>query len=226
MFDTWGMPGSAAAVDGLPAGLLERLGVRALTGTGEQLLVVSPGLAGVFPGGGLRRGVTVTVTGSSLLVLALVAEVSKARGWCAEVGSPLLGSAAAAEVGVVLERFVRVPAPGVLWPDVVASFLEAFDVVIVHPPAGARAADMRRLSARARERRAVLVVTGGWDGAMVGLSVVGQRWQGLGDGHGYLRAREVDVAVVGRGAAARPRVVTLWLPGVGGVVAAARENAA
>jgi hypothetical protein len=182
---------------------------------------VPPALAELFPEGGLRRGSTITVSGSSSLVLALLAEVSQQQGWCAEVGSPLLGSAAAAEAGVALERFVRVAEPGEQWPAIVASLLEAFDIVVVHPPLRAREADMRRLNARARERSAVLLTTTKWDGAhhtsawpgaQMGLTVIDQRWHGLGSGHGYLRTRELDVQSLGRGAAVRPRRTKVWLP--------------
>src|SRR5205085_3964404 len=80
---------AAGLVAGLPAGF----------GDQEALLAVPEALAGLFPEGGIRRGSTITVNGSSSLVLALLAEVSRKQGWCAEVGSPLFGSAAAAEFG-------------------------------------------------------------------------------------------------------------------------------
>ena len=222
MFDTWGMQPAVV----LSPDLLERVGVTTLTRADADVLPVPAALASLFPAGGLRRGSTITVSRSSSLVLALVAQASKRRGWCAEVGSPLLGSAAAAEAGVALERFIRVAEPGRQWATVVASLLEAFDLVVVHPPSGAGEGDMRRLAARARERSAVLLVAGAWEGAMVNLTVAGQRWRGLGAGHGYLRSREVEVRALGRGAAAKPRVANVWLPGVDGVVSAARESAA
>jgi hypothetical protein len=227
MFDTQGMLRSAASslevapalppdlLEHLPEDLLEHLPedlLEQLRGAGtRELLPVPQALAELFPEGGLRRGSTITVSGSSSLVLALLAEVSQQQGWCAEVGSPLLGSAAAAEAGVALERFVRVAEPGEQWPSIVASLLEAFDIVVVHPPPRAREADMRRLSARARERSAVLLATTKWDGAQLGLSVTDQRWHGLGSGHGYLRARELDVQALGRGASTQPRRTTVWL---------------
>lgn len=226
MFDTQGMSQAAA----LSPDLLERVGVSTLTSSDDAgasaLLPVPAALAGLFPEGGLRRGWTITASGSSSLILALLAAVSRRPGWCAEVGSPLLGSAAAAEAGVALDRFVRVAEPGEQWASVTASLLEAIDLVVVHPPARAGVGDMRRLTARARERSAVLLVAGEWEGAMVNLSVTAQQWHGLGDGHGYLQTREVQVQAMGRGAAARPRTTSVWLPGVGGVVSPGRESAA
>lgn len=206
--------------------LLERVGVTTLSRASADVLPVPSALASLFPDGGVRRGSTITVSGSPSLVLALTAQVSKNPGWCAEVGSPLLGSAAAVEAGVVLERFIRVAEPGQQWATVTASLLEAFDLVVVHPPARASQGDMRRLTARARERSAVLLVAGAWEGAMVGLSVTGSSWQGLGEGHGNLRARQVEVQALGRGSAARPQRVKVWLPGIDGTVLPARENAA
>jgi hypothetical protein len=241
MFDNIEMLHAAA----LSPDLLERLrsvGVGTGVATGDDaLLPVPQALAGLFPEGGLRRGSTITVSGSSSLVLALLGEVSKRPGWCAEVGSPLFGSAAAAEAGVALERFIRVASPGEQWPSVVASLLEAFDVVVVHPPARLLDADMRRLTARARERSAVLLVaadahtsawpgadahTSAWPGAMLGLSVIAQQWHGLGSGHGYLRARELEVQALGRGAAALPRRAKVWLPALDGAIAPVRSSAA
>jgi len=71
-----------------------------------------------------------------------------------------------------------------------------------------------RLAARARQRGSVLVPFGRWDGADVTLQVVRGRWDGLGAGHGRLRRREVTIAASGRGAAARPREITVWMPGL------------
>src|SRR4029453_12400874 len=88
------------------------------------------------------------------------------------------------------------------------------DVVLVRPPAGVRVADTRRLAARARERGSVLVPLGdAWtDPVDLHLEVTASRWRGLGQGHGHLEARWVEVAAGGRGAAARERHVHLWLP--------------
>jgi hypothetical protein len=48
----------------------------------------------------------------------------------------------------------------------------------------------------------------------VTLQVMHGMWDGLGPGHGRLRRREVTITARGRGAAARPREITLWMPGL------------
>lgn len=200
---------------------------------GERLLPVVPALEDLLPGGGLRRGATVAVAGSTSLALAVLAGPSGAGSWCAVVGLPALGMAAAAEMGVALDRLALVPVPGSEWPAVVAALLDALDVVMVSASRRVRPGDARRLVARARERGAVLLVVGSWEGAEVRLSVGGAggsrsrgqrldtsavQWHGLGAGHGHLRARRVDVIAEGRGAASRARRCRLWLPAEGGGV--------
>lgn len=183
------------------------------------MLTVLPALAGLLPGGGLRRGSTVAVAGSTSLALALLAGPSAAGSWCAAVGLPSLGLLAAAEVGVAVGRLALVASPGPDWAAVVAALLDALDVVVVRlPDRGVRPADARRLGARARERGAVLVPLGRWEGADVRLSVASSSWQGLGEGSGHLQARLVEVVAEGRGAAARPRRSRLWLPSAEGDV--------
>lgn len=175
-----------------------------------------PALAPLLPSGALRPGTVVAVEGSTSLALALLAGASQAGAWCAAVGVPGLGLVAAAEQGVDLDRLVLVAAPGDAWATVVATLVEAVEVVLVRTPVGARATDVRRLSARVREREAVVVAMGAWEGADVRLAQTRCRWEGLGVGHGHLRARRVEVQATGRGAAARPRSTVLWLPGADG----------
>ncbi|HEV3354679.1 MAG TPA: hypothetical protein VG076_17250 [Acidimicrobiales bacterium] len=194
--------------------------VRPVSLARERTLPVLPALADLLPEGGLRRGSTVAVSGSTSLALALLAGPSQAGSWCAAVGLPSLGLVAAAEVGVALERFPLVARPGDDWPAVVAALVDAVDVVLVGLPRHVRSGDARRLVARARDRGAVLVTTGGSKAlaADVRLSVVASAWEGLGEGHGLLRARRMDVVASGRGAAARERRMSLWLPAASGGV--------
>jgi hypothetical protein len=187
---------------------------------------VSEPLAPLFPGRGLRRGSTVAVSttgmGGTTLALALTVAASQAGSWCAVVGMPSVGVVMAAGLGVALERLALVPDPGDQWATVAAALVDAVDIALVQVPRRFRAADGRRLAARARERGTILVPVGqGWEeGADVRLSVAAAAWHGLGHGYGHLQARSVEVEASGRGAANRRRRVHLWLPGPSGMVAA------
>ncbi len=215
-----------AAPDRSPRDRIDRLlfaqQVRAATAIERQgpvqTLPVPPALEPLLPDGGLRRGTTVAAAGSTALALALIAATSAAGSWCAVVGCPWLGVAAAAEAGVELSRLALVPDPGRQWAETVAALLDGVDVVVGCPPAQLSAPEMRRLSLRARERGAVIIpletATGrsAWMGADIRLTAVEGRWEGIDSGAGRLRARRVVVESGGRGAAARPRRAEFWLP--------------
>jgi hypothetical protein len=195
----------------------------------ELVVPVLPALAGLVsgaaPGAGLARGSVVHVDGVAApsLALALVAGPSAAGSWTAVVGCPDLGLVAAAEAGVALDRLALVaePAPGE-WAAVVAALVGAVDVVVVSPTHRVAAGDARRLAARARERGTILVqLTSSPVEADLHLTGVEARWQGLGRGHGHLRARRLVVEAGGRRRAARVRRVELWLPDAEGAVTVA-----
>ena len=199
--------------------------VRPVTLADRRILPVPEPLVPLFPDGGLRRGSTVAVdgtvrSGATSLALALVSAASQAGSWAAAVGSWCadLGLVAAAELGVCLDRFALVPEAGSHWAAVMAALLDAVDVVLVGGPA--RVGDARRLAARARERGAVMITLGsGWpERTDLRLGVNASHWQGIGQGCGHLRARRVEVAASGRGAATRRRRVHMWLPGEAGGV--------
>ncbi|SRR6266542_2832379 len=190
--------------------------IRPVTLAGEQLLPVPRALEPLLPDQGLRRGGTVAVEGSVALALALVAGASATGSWVAAVCLPDLGVVAAAEAGIALERLALVPAASAAtWAAVVAALLDAIDVVLVRPPPRLPVGEARRLAARARERRAVLLPVGdAWPiPPDLRLAVTASRWEGLGRGYGRLEARRVEVAAAGRGAAVRERRAMLWLPG-------------
>lgn len=185
-----------------------------------EVLTVLPALTGLLPGGGLRRGSTVSVCGATSLVLALLAAATREGSWAAVTGVPELGLAAAAEFGVDLDRIALVPHPGAELVGVLSALVDGFDLVVLGPALIEGPQLARRLAGRVRNRGTVLLTVGPWPGADIELRVSGRRWQGLTqDGHGHLRSREVEATSRGRGAAARPRVVPLKLPDASGGVA-------
>jgi hypothetical protein len=192
----------------------------------ERTLPLLGPLEPLLPGGALRRGTAVGVTGSGAtsLALALVAGPTRAGSWAACVGFDHLGWAAARELGVDLARTVVVRAVERSWPTVVAALVDAFDVVLCGPQQVPGAADARRLVGRARERGAVLVAVcdgrrRSWPDLDVRCQVGDGGWSGPEGGWGRLRARRVAVSATGRAGLARARRVDLWLPASDGGVA-------
>lgn len=205
------MPRSATAT-------LTALGVGAageLTTAPALALPVRGELAELLPWGGLRRGSTVSVRGSTSLLLTLMAAATAEGCWAAVVGLPRCGALAAAELGMAVHRLALVPRPGRDRSEVertIAALLDGFDLVSVATPVTPTTA--RKLSARARHRKAVLLPFGTpWPGADVELTATFDPWTGLAQGHGVLSTRTAGVQATGRGAASRPRRATLALPG-------------
>nr|WP_253858928.1 hypothetical protein [Prauserella alba] len=193
-------------------------------GAGDRVLPVASALAELVPWGGLRRGSTVSVSGSTSLLLALLAEATTRGSWAAVVGMPRLGVLAARELGVAVHRLALIPRPGADLPRVAAALLDGVDLVVVPADRAGGAGEpnlARRLSARARNRGAVLLTAGSWPGTEVELRCAAVNWSGADGGHGYLAQREVLVETAGRRGAARTKRVPLLLPGEDGSIARA-----
>jgi hypothetical protein len=205
---------------------------RPVSAAHERVIPVPGPLGELLPNAALARGAVVGVeglpgAGASSVALTLAAAVTAVGEWAAAVdldGS--LGGRAAAEAGIALDRFAVVrPPPGRQargsgfpmdrWATVVATLLDGMSLVIAELPRSVRAADARRLVARAREREVILVPFGparAWAAdTTLRVQAVGGDWPGLGEGSGVLGERTVRVQVDGRGAAARPRTGTLVL---------------
>jgi hypothetical protein len=206
--------------------LLAEARSRPVTTAEARRLEVPGALGACFPDGAVRRGSTLLINSASggvSLALTLAATVTATGLWAAAVGLPSLGLLAAAELGVKLERLALVPAPGDRWPAVAAALLDGMDLLLLGPPGRVRPGDARRLVARAREQGTVLAVLQPpgaryWPEAPdFRLSIVGATWEGLGNGHGHLRSRRVEVVTAGRRAAVRERRTVLWLPGPAGL---------
>lgn len=190
---------------------------------GEGVLPVLPALQRLLPSGGLQRGSVVTSGDWGLLSLALAAGASAAGAWCAVTGVPALGVRAAADAGLDPGRLVLIADPGRNWPQVVASLLDGFDIVLLRPAEQPPAQLRRKLEAAARRYGSVLLVAGDWPGAQARLVVTDEEWTGIGAGYGRLHARKVRVVASGRGAGEQPRSCWLWLPGPDGAVTPVAE---
>ncbi|MFI2751855.1 hypothetical protein ACGIF2_00290 [Cellulomonas sp. P22] len=210
------MPATPSDLRGAPApeerGVVEAAVRRtSLLMSERPSLPVPPELAALLPDG-LRRGSTTAVTGSTSLLLTLLARACSEGAWAAVVGQPAVGLLAAAQAGVALERLAVVPRPGPDSPAVVAALLDGLDVVLVGPGAALTDGDRRRLAARARERGTALLSSVAWPGANVVLTAGTGRWDGVGQGEGRLRTHELRVTRSGRGGAGVPLSIDVTLP--------------
>ncbi len=185
----------------------------------DELLPVTPAFTELLGTPGLRRGSTVAISttggpGATALACSLLAAASTEGAWCAAVEMVDLGVVAVAELGVALDRLALVPRAGRKLAPVIAALLDGCDVVLA--PTGVSAPEFRRLAARARERRSVLVVLSGSravapfhrpvpDGVDVRIEVAGSAFGGLGFGTGRLAYRRIDVVATRR--SATPRTV-------------------
>lgn len=211
---------------------------RPVSSSRTRLLPLVPPLVDLFPDGALRRGSTVVVDdrgqggyggGATSLALTLLTAASGAGSWCALVGMDGLGAVAAHELGIDLARLAVVPRPAATWAEVTAALIDGVDLVVLCPPFAPRPAMARRLVARVREQRSVLVVVAGRSGwpepPDLSLAVTDSRWEGVGAGEGYLTRRRLTVTATGRRSAARPRRRQLWLPSTSGAVESATGGA-
>lgn len=208
----------------VPAGLRQRIAPVVMAS--ERVLPVSSELAGLLPGGSLRRGTTTVVAGAEgsgarSLAVSLLAEASSSGHWCAAVGLDDPGVLAMAELGLDLRRAVFVPRPKAGWADVAAEMLDGMELVVLRPPARVPAGAARVLAARARERRAALIVvverSERWPApAELVLELGRSTWQGAGQGDGRLSSRLAEVVVRSRHGRSEERRVPLWLPSASG----------
>ncbi|MBI2168740.1 MAG: hypothetical protein HYU28_04455 [Actinobacteria bacterium] len=155
----------------------------------------------------LRRGSVVSIEGApgsgvTSLTLSLLAAVTSTREWVAAVEAEgshgTLSAAAAVEAGVALDRLAVVRGVSTQrWANVVAALLEGVTLTVADLPLGVKPADARRLTTRARERGAILVVLGSWpDRVAVRLRAEGGPWRFVG---GRLATWSRAVEIEGRG---------------------------
>ena len=172
----------------------------------SQPVATHPALAGLLQ---LQTGSSYGVSSASLAI-TLMAGPSADGAWCGVVGSSELGLEAAAAAGVELRRTILVPDPGDAWLEVTAALVDVLGVVVLRTPSHVSDGEVARLSARLRQRGAILIAWGDWPRCEARLSMRDAEWGGLGQGHGHLQARQVTVDV--RRGTAPARSSRLWLP--------------
>jgi hypothetical protein len=177
----------------------------------EQALDVA-GPLGPLLDGGLVRGSILVVDGArgsgrTSVLLHLLAAVTAAGEWAAVVTGPpgtgaggFPGPRAASEAGVELARLAYVrDVPAARWATVVAALLDGCTAVVADAPPTLLRSDARRLLARVRQRRAILLTDERWpERAVRRIRVVGSEWTGLGMGEGRLGERELSLEVLDR----------------------------
>ncbi|MFV0524247.1 MAG: hypothetical protein ACK5RL_07095 [Acidimicrobiales bacterium] len=217
------VPSPQSAADHAPGMAPLRARVSPVSLACHHLLPVPEPVAALFPSAGIRQGTSVGFRGPGghALALALAAAALGTSGWMAAVGTDDVGWTAAAELGVPLERLLVVsPVAAPRQPTVLATLIDAMDVVLLGPGPPVDHRSARRLAARMRERGTVVFhLDGGrsWPEPLDLVCVTADpRWEGLGVGHGHLRHRWLSVGVEGRRAPGRIRSVTVGLPGPGG----------
>jgi hypothetical protein len=233
------------AVSPDPPGLRDLTGLtglrdlaRPVSSARENLLPVAGPLVPLLPDGGLVRGRTVTITGpgATSLALHLMVDASRAGSWVAVVGLCDLAPVAVVDAGLDPSRVAFID-PGVSGrqAEVIAALVGAVDIVMVDARLALRAAEVRRVASRLRERGSVLlVVRPGFDATSWGsvgasstswsadlaFTVRADAWEGPERGSGHLCSRRVCIETGGRGRAARPRQHALRLPDVDGCLRA------
>lgn len=196
----------------------------------DRTVPVDEPLASMLPDGGLQRGRVVGCVGPAAVsaAAALVGDAARAGSWVLLLGASMIGLEAFAELGVPLHRVVAVEtdASPTAWAERVAAAADGFELILTVPPRGAERVE-RKVRQRLQARGAVLVSVGMETGSTahsvgcdVTVTTTSPRWVGIGQGHGRLLAREVDVVVAGR-RVPRSAQRTLWLPGPDGRVSVA-----
>lgn len=203
--------GSAGAVNERVLELQSRIREMQSTTLQTKALATSPMFAGLLPDGMMRAGAAYSISGSLTLAMSMLAAPSAAGAWCGVVGVPEFGAQAAMAHGIDLSRLVLIPEPGNHWLTVTAALADVLTVVVVRPGHRVSDADAGRLAARLRKREAALLSLGDWPGSEAHLAVTTNEWSGIGDGHGMITGRRMEVQATARGRPPRRKWVVIPL---------------
>ena len=188
-----GAPPARAAVEALQ----QRIHAMEVTKMEHRVFPVSPAVSSLFPEGGLSRGAIYQVDSSSSLLWALLAQPSTRGTWCALVGMPDMGLAAAEEMGVNVDRLVLVPYPGQQWFSVLAALIDVVGIVALGSLPAPSDRILSTLTGRLREREATLLVRNDWPRTEASIQVRHQ-WSGITQGRGMLDEHRVLISATPR----------------------------
>jgi len=201
----------------------------------EQRISVSSPFEQLLPGAGLQRGWATSVVGSStgrVFAWALLGALTRSGGWIATVDVSGISLTAANEVGLSIERVLVVSGTDAQnWAPTMGALVGAVDVIVYGSPRHRiQPSTFRKLGSRCRERGTVLMQLPSGHVAPsretlpveadVSFDVRPAGWSGLGDGHGRLVSRTIDVTVSGRRVPGRPRKGTFMIPDANGLICA------
>ena len=198
----------------------------------EQLIAVPPPFQDLLPAVGLQRGWATSVVGSPagrVFAWALLSELTRSGGWIATVDVSGINLTAANEVGLSIERVLVVSGTDAQnWAPTMGALVGAVDVIVYGAPRHRiQPSTFRKLMSRCRERGTVLMqlpdrrhaTKGGLPvEADVSFDVCPVGWSGLGDGHGRLASRAINVTASGRRIPGQPRKGTFMVPDACGTV--------
>jgi hypothetical protein len=144
-----------------------------------RVFPVHEALTSIFPQGGFSRDLSTLWTLLHRCLWSLLAEPTQKGTWCAVVGMPDLGVAAAEEFGVNVDRLVLVPSPGSQWMAVLGALIDVVGVCALgaFPAPSERA--LSTLYGRLRERESTVLVRSSWPRVDAALAVE-HRWDGVG----------------------------------------------
>lgn len=175
-------------------------------------------VSALIPSNFQLRGSTIGIggVGATSLALALVAQPVREGAFLGIVVARAdeFGLEACVDFDLPLRRVVQFEiAHATSWGSILDAIINGFDAVIIADRLPISSRLYRKLAARNREHKSVLIRVGGWpETPDLSFTSDSSSWLGLGEGHGVLRSRQVSVRVGGRRHPGPDRVHRLMLP--------------
>lgn len=163
----------------------------------QPVFPITEALRPVFPQGGLVRGAIYQLDSSSSLMWSLLAEATSEGTWCALVGVPDAGVAAAEELGVNTDRLVLIPSPGSQWMAVLGALIDVVGICVLGSFPAPSERVLSTVQGRLRERGATVLVRSSWPRIEASISAH-HSWRGVDSGRGVLREHYLTVSTTQR----------------------------